>query len=172
MENKVLETSTSQEEEKIVLKPDYKSEILKIIRSNASPKVMCDQLDDYHENDIADVLPALSSAERKKLYRILDLDMLSGIFEYTDEQDAGRYLDEMDLKKAAAVLSRMEADAAVEILRELEKNKRALLIELLDVKVRKDIALIASFDDDEIGSKMTTNCIIIHKDLSVKQAMS
>ena len=172
MENKILESNASFEAEKTVSKPDYKNEILTIIRSNASPKVMCAQLDDYHENDLADVLPVLSPAERRKLYRILDLDMLSVMFEYTDEQDAGRYLDEMDLKKAAAVLSSMEADAAVEILRELDKSKRALLIELLDVRVRKDIALIASFDEDEIGSKMTTNCIIIQKELSVKQAMS
>ncbi|MDY4693932.1 MAG: hypothetical protein SO401_10410 [Blautia sp.] len=113
----MAENNILQEEESSVVKPDYKTEILEIIRSNASPKIMCDQLDDYHENDIADVLPALSPAERRKLYRILDIDMLSGIFEYTDEQDAGKYLDEMDLKKASAVLSNMEADSAVEILR-------------------------------------------------------
>ena len=32
--------------------------------------------------------------------------------------------------------------------------------------------MIASFDEDEIGSRMTTNCIIIREDLNVKQAMS
>lgn len=172
MEKELLETTVSREDISTGSKPDYKNEILSIIRSNASPKIMCKNLDDYHENDIAEVLPDLSATERKKLYRILDMDMLSGIFEYTDEHDAGRYLDEMDLKKAASVLSSMEADAAVEILREIEKNKRSLLIELMDVRVRKDIALIASFDEDEIGSKMSTNYILIHRDLSVKQAMN
>lgn len=172
MEKELLETTVSREDISTGSKPDYKNEILSIIRSNASPKIMCKNLDDYHENDIAEVLPDLSVTERKKLYRILDMDMLSGIFEYTDEHDAGRYLDEMDLKKAASVLSSMEADAAVEILREIEKNKRSLLIELMDVRVRKDIALIASFDEDEIGSKMSTNYILIHRDLSVKQAMN
>lgn len=171
MEKELLETCVSQEEGKTALKPDYKGEILKIIRSNASPKIMCGELDDYHENDIAEVLPELNPSERRKLYRILDLDMLSGIFEYTDEEEAGRYLDEMDLKKAAAVLSSMESDAAVVVLREIEKNKRTLLIELMDVEIRKDIALIASFDEDEIGSKMTNNYIVIHRNLSVKEAM-
>jgi magnesium transporter len=78
----------------------------------------------------------------------------------------------MDIRKAAAILSHMDADAAVEVLREIEKNKRSLLIDLMDAEVRKDIALIASFDEDEIGSKMTTNYIVIRENLSVKQAMS
>ena len=36
---------------------DYTSEILGIIRSNASPGVMRNQLEDYHENDLAEVFP-------------------------------------------------------------------------------------------------------------------
>lgn len=159
-------------EKELMLKPDYEKEILKIIRSNASPGVMCSRLEDYHENNIAGVLPDLTDPERRKLYRILDIPMLSGVFEYLEEKEAGRYLEEMDVKKAAAVLSGMETDAAVEALREMEKEKRTLLIELMDSEVRKDIALIASFDEEEIGSKMTTNYIVIRENLSVKQAMN
>lgn len=174
MDKKLLETeaSSAAEENKTVVKPDYESEIMSIIRSNASPKVMCEQLKDYHENDIANVLPDLNALERKKLYRILDVDMLSNIFEYPEENEVCGYLNEMDLKKAALTLSHMEVDAAVEVLRETDKSKRTLLIELMDEKVRKDIALVASFDEDEIGSKMTTNCIVIRENLSVKQAMN
>ena len=39
---------------------DYSKEILKIIRSNTSPAVMAGRLQDYHENDLADVLPMLT----------------------------------------------------------------------------------------------------------------
>ena len=38
--------------------------------------------------------------------------------------------------------------------------------------MRKDIEMIRSFDEDEIGSRMTTNCIVIRENLTVKQAMS
>lgn len=174
MEEKVLdmEKSASAQGNQPALKPDYETEIMSLIRSNISPKVMCERLEDYHENDIAEVLPNLTPAERRKLYRVLDVSVLSGIFEYTEEDQVSRYLDEMDLKKAAVVLSNMEADAAVEVLREIERGKRSLLIELMDEDVRKDIALIASFDEEEIGSKMTTNYIFIRENLTVKQAMN
>ena len=52
---------------------DYTSEILEVVKSNASPAVLCQRLQDYHENDIADILEKLSPAERCKLYRILDM---------------------------------------------------------------------------------------------------
>lgn len=172
VENKASEAVSAAEKNRIAVKPDYESRIMEIIRSNASPKVMCEQLTDYHESNIANILPVLTAAERKKLYRILDVEMLSGVFEYPEEEDVGGYLNEMDLKKAAVILSHMESDTAVEVLREMDKSKRALLIELMDEEVRKDIALIASFDEDEIGSKMTTNYIVIRENISVKQAMS
>ncbi len=151
---------------------DYTGEILKIIRSNTSPAVMCSRLEDYHANDLADVMPELTVQERCKLYRILDMDMLSDIFEYTDSDNAAEYLKEIDVKKGAAILSRMETDALVEVLHKIDKAKKRLLLDLMDDEVRHDIEVIASFDDDEIGSKMTTNCIIIRENLTVKQAMS
>ena len=151
---------------------DYRAEILGIVRSNASPGIMRNKLEDYHENDLADVFPDLSVAERRKLCRILNLDMLADIFEYIDEKQAAEYLDEMDVRKAAAILSRMETDAVVDVLRMIPKEKRALLLELMDDVARKDMAVIAAFDDEEIGSRMTTNYIEIRENLTVKQAMT
>ena len=43
---------------------------------------------------------------------------------------------------------------------------------MIDDETKTDIRLIYSYDDDEIGSCMTTNYICIPKGLSVRQAMS
>ncbi|WP_295105156.1 magnesium transporter [Ruminococcus sp.] len=164
--------NTSAEQEASAPKPDYEGEIISIIRSNDSPRVMLKKLEDYHGNDLAGVMADLSQQERKKVFRVCSGDMLAEVFEYLEENDAGAYLNEMDLKKAAAVVSLLETDTAVDVLREIEREKRSLIIDALSPEVRKEISLIASFDEDEIGSRMTTNCIIITDDLSVKQAMS
>ena len=122
---------------------DYTQEILDTIRSNSSPAVMGSRLEDYHENDLADVLPLLTVPERCKLYRILDTDMLSDIFEYAESDNVAEYLEEMDVKKAASILSKMETDALAEVLQKLDKAKKKLLIELLDPEVRHDIEMTA-----------------------------
>ena len=153
-------------------KPDYEAEILDIIRSNSSPRIMLGKIEDYHANDIAGVFSVLNSQERKKLYRISNAEMLAEIFEYIDEDDAGKYLDEMDIRKAAAVVSEMETDTAANVLHQIEKEKRTLIIDSIHPEIQKEIRLLASFDEDEIGSHMTTNCIIIKENLTVKQAMS
>ena len=129
------------------------------------------KLEDYHDNNIADALQILKKSERQKLYRILDAEALGAIFEYVSKEDASVYINEMDLKKASNVISELEPDTAVDILRELEKSKRTLLIDSMESNVKRDIKVVASFDEDEIGSRMTTNCIIIKDDLSISEAM-
>ena len=117
---------------------DYTVEILEIIRSNTSPGIMRSRLEDYHANDLAEVFPQLKITERRKICRILDLDMLSDIFEHIDEQAAAEYLDEMDIKKAAAnpvcdgdrCCSRCSADDAKGV-------RRIFVIELMDDDARK-----------------------------------
>ncbi|MCD8396335.1 MAG: magnesium transporter [Lachnospiraceae bacterium] len=151
---------------------DYKSEIIAIIRSNISPGLLRGKLGDYHENDLAEALSDLSSVEQKKLFRILSQELLSDIFEHTDEDEAIRYLDEMEVKKAAGILSKMETDTAVEILKALSREKRQLLVGLMDEEARNDISIISVFDEDEIGSCMTTNYISFRENLTIKQAMS
>lgn len=147
-------------------------EIVEIIRGGLSPKVISDKLDDYHGSDIAGAMELLDQNERKKLYRVCDADMLAEIFEYLEEEGAGKYLDEMEVSKAAEVVSALETDTAAGVLSQLDKEKRMLIINIIKPEIRDEIKLIASFDDDEIGSRMTTNCIVISDDLDVKQAMS
>ena len=150
---------------------DHCSEIIAAIRGNTSPKLMQQKLSDFHGSDIADILPKLTVQERKRLFRICTADMLSEVFEYIDEEEAKSYLPEMEPKKAAAVISRLETDTAADILRELSRDYRELLIELMPEDIKKELSMIAAFDESEIGSHMTTNCIVIKDDLSVKSAM-
>lgn len=150
-------------------KPDYAKELEAIIKSNAPDAKIREQLDDYHENDIADVLEELTPQERKKLYRILGKEIVSEIFTYLE--DVETYINELDSEVAADIIESMDADDAVDVLDELEEEKSQELIELLDEESRHDIDLIHSYDEDEIGSRMTTNFIVIKRGISVRQAM-
>ncbi|MBQ1413541.1 MAG: magnesium transporter [Clostridia bacterium] len=159
------------EELTAAVRPDYENEIAAIIRGNLSPHMIQNRLGDYHENDIAQVMPRLSPQERKKLCRICTVEMLAEIYEHLDEETASLYLTEMPIQKASDVISALEPDTAVNVLHEIPKEKRELIIETLPSEIKKDIRLIASFDEDEIGSRMTTNMIHIQRGMTVKDAM-
>lgn len=161
--------NAAAEENRMMTRPDYESELIDIIRSGVSPKVMKEEIFAYHENDIAAVLGMLTPAERQKLYRLLDARALSDIFEYLE--DIGPYFNELNIRKKVAILSEMDADKAAVFLRQVEKTERNMLLDLMDDESKRDVAMIDSFDEDEIGSRMTTNYIEIRCGLTVRQAM-
>ena len=149
--------------------PDYTAEIVQIFRQNLTPKLMRERILAYHENDIARALELLNKEERSRLYSILDTEALAGVLEYSDQ--LAKYIGELGIRKKIAVLSRLETATTVEYLHQLEKAERDTLLEVMDEDKRSEIKLLSSFDEDEIGSKMTTNFISIHTGISVRQAM-
>lgn len=148
----------------------YSLEIAELIRSNLTPKRMQEKLSSYHENDIAATLELLTKSERTKLYQILDSETLADIFEYSDH--IAEYVQELSIRKKVDVFSRMETSDVVDVLRQLDKGERETLIDLLNPEVRSEVKLLSSFDEDEIGSVMSTNYIVVSDHASVKEAMS
>ena len=65
----------------------------------------------------------------------------------------------IDSEKAADIIESMDADDAIDVLEELEDDKKEEIISLMEEESVADIQLIDSYEEDEIGSKMTTNYI-------------
>ena len=149
--------------------PDYRTEIAGIIRSDLTPRRMRDQILDYHENDIAAALELLRKDERGRLYSLLNVETLADVLSYSEHLQ--EYLGELSIRKRMEVLSRLELPEVTEYLRQLEKPERNMLIDLMGEELRNEILLLSAFDEDEIGSKMTTNYISIRADIGVRQAM-
>lgn len=159
------------EEEKEMLNqhPDYKTEVVKIVRSNLSPYLKKDKISDYHENDIADALEELSVAERLKLYRLLDVETLSSVLEYSGHFE--EYFGELGTKLKVKVLQELEVTTVIDYLQRLSREERNTLIELMDDETKNEILFMSALDEDEIGSKMTTNYIAVNYKLDIKSAM-
>ncbi|MBQ8093976.1 MAG: magnesium transporter [Clostridia bacterium] len=156
------------EEEKIE-HPDYAEELINMLQSDIDLLEKKERLADYHANDIADVLPLLTKERRMRLYRLIGEDAVSEVFTYLE--DPAEYIKELDIEKAADIVENMDADDAVDVLEDLDKAQKDAILEHMDEESRRDIDLIQSYDEDEIGSRMTTNYISITRGFSVKQAM-
>lgn len=145
------------------------NEIVELIRSGNAPNVIAEKLNDYHDNDISNILDELDEKERSVLYRILGIERVSEVFAYLD--DPQKYLGELEPERAADIIEKMDADDAVDVLEEMDEETRNQLIDLIDDESKEDINLILSYKDNEIGSRMTTNFIEIERRLTIKQAM-
>ena len=155
--------------DKMVQKPNYVEELLEILRSYLAADELQDQISDYHESDIADAFEQLTEEERRRLYPLLGPEWIAEIFTYIEDPD--EYLKELDLGQAAQVLSYMDSDDAVDVLDELDDTTQEKLVGMMDEESSHDIKMLQSYEDDEVGSLMTTNFIVIHENLTIRQAM-
>lgn len=149
--------------------PNYEEKIAQVVRGNLTPKIMREQLLTYHENDVAAALDLLKKEDRYRLYSVLNPETLADVLEYSEK--INEYVGELNLRKRAEVLAYLEPSVAVDYLQEVEKGERAAIIDLMPDDAKQEISLLSSFDEDEIGSRMTTNFVMIHMGISVRQAM-
>ncbi len=149
---------------------NFSEEIVKMIRSDLTPKKKREQLADYHEKDIALAMEELTPDERAKLFRLLTMETLVSVLEYSE--DIAAHFAPLSMRQKVEALSLMEASSAVELLQALSKMERDQLTDLLTPELRGEIRLLSSFEEDEIGSRMSTNYIEIPENVSIKGAMS
>lgn len=160
----------SEKRKEIVMsEKNYVQELVDIIRSGLPENELVDRISDYHDNDIADALTKLDKEERVKVYYAMGAERMAEIFAYLD--DAEDYLRELPMESVARVISEMDSDDAVDVLEDMDDTTRHRIVEMLDEDAGDDVRLLLSYDDDEIGSCMTTNFIVIHNNLTIRQAM-
>ena len=131
----------------VLKEPVFTKEIVEIVKRSPSINEMRERLRDYHENDIAQSFPLLNRAERNLLYSALDAKWL------------------------AEIINEMDSDDAVDLWEDIEESVRVKLRPMIDDEIKTDIRLIYSYEEDEIGSLITTNYICIRQNLTIRQAM-
>ena len=151
------------------IQQDYVQEIIDLIRSGETEEQIRENLEEYHANDIASALPLLEEEERKFLYSLLDNERLSEVMEYAEH--GYEYLEEISPSRAGIVLSEMEPDDAVDLLKEANPEKKTIWLSKMSLKDRNELQILAAYDEAFIGSRMTTNFVFLTKDLNIRDAM-
>ena len=160
----------AENKEREMLLRDGAGEITGLVRGDLSPKTIQERLAEFHDSDIARAAENMEQQERTRLFRALLPEKLADVFEYIEPDRAAGFLADVDIRKTVLIIGKMEADAAADVLREFPKDKRTQVVELLDGELRKKIELIVSFDEDEIGSRMSTNFILIGQGMTAAEA--
>ena len=153
----------------VLKEPVFTEEIVDIVRASHSLDEMREELRGYHENDIAQSFELLNRAERNLLYTALDAEWLAEVISYLD--NPSEYIEEIGIVKLAEIINEMDADDAIDLWEDIDESVRVKLRPMIDDETKTEIRLINSYDDDEIGSLITTNYIRIRRNLTIRQAM-
>ena len=151
---------------KDIKRNDFTQDIVALIRKGE----LTELLKHYHERDVAMAVVELTDSERERLFTQFDAETLAELFPYFD--DAPQYLTELPAALAAQVISAMDAADATDIVRELTPETKKALAAHLDDDTRNDVRRLLAFDEDEIGSRMSSNFVCIPDTLNIRSAMS
>lgn len=163
-ENKVLNF-----ESEAARRPDYKKEIIALLNTPISPEEFAERISDYHENDIAAAMEEISPEKRELLYAALSPEVLADIMEYSEEKTL--FLAEIEPRKRGELLSYLEAPDLVEYLEQIEPSEEKAVLESIEEKTKSEVSLLRSFEEEQIGSRMSTNFIFVPDGSSVQTAM-
>ena len=152
---------------------DYIAEIVELINTNIENGDLLESLSQYHESDIADAFLELEDDILVKLYQILPSEMLADIITFIEEPE--KFIDLMENSDLAKILDNMESNDAAELVDELEEVLDDEDIDeiksLVETETLEDIELVASYDDELIGSIMSTDYVEVKESFTIKQAM-
>ena len=167
--NELAEEHIKEHFEERVDERGYHDAILSIIRSDISDEDLKIAMEEYHDNDIASILEDLTPEERERLHLAIGNEAVADILAYTE--DASEYLAELETEEVADIIEQMDADEALEVLDTLDEDVKQEVMELIEGDVKDEISLLDSYDDDEFGSRMSTNFIAVKRDSTIKKAM-
>jgi magnesium transporter len=142
--------------------------MLKEMIQNSNTDLLKIYLEDVHAHDLSELFFDLTEEERLKVYAVISDEKLADLVSYMDSEKAADILSEFDLKKQKQLVEMMEPDDAADIIQELEDDEQEdLLAELGD---EADVVQLIQYDEDETGSAMTNQIIVLTPDMDVKQA--
>ena len=149
---------------------DYAKELVKIVQTTKDREELKKKIAAYHERDIANAIVESDKTVRKCIYDILDIADIAEIFSYIEEEP-GKYLEEMPIEQAAKVVSNMDSDDAMDLFEELNEEDKYKLLKRLDKEAKEDVQKLLSYEEDQIGSCMTNNYIVVRNDVTIQENM-
>ncbi|MFW5842194.1 MAG: magnesium transporter [Bacillota bacterium] len=149
---------------------EFTDQLLIHIKNKAVDQIH-DLLTAHHPSDVVDAFLSLDIVHQDYLIKTLKPSLLADMFEYFEEETAKMVLQTINKNKGADVLSHMEPDDATDILQYLEPEDSEDYLELMDQVNRDTLAHLLTYQEDTAGAIMTTDFIVLHKDMDVKDAM-
>lgn len=124
-----------------------------------------------HGYDLANLYNSLSESEQQEMFNQLSNEDRAELLTYIVPSEASEILESLEATEVTDIIELMEPDDVVDIVEESDSDKVETWIEGLDDEDREDIQALIDYDEDEAGSIMTSNIILLKPEQDVKQAM-
>ncbi|CAH2214098.1 magnesium transporter [Tepidibacter aestuarii] len=128
-------------------------------------------IEELHPRDISEILVDLQEEKKIKLFEILPLEVAAKVLDDLDSDLFTTILSKISIDHKKRILDLMSQDDMVDILSDLSEEKRHEIINLLDNELAQDIKELLVYDEDSAGGIMTTDFVVLSKDITCYEAI-
>jgi magnesium transporter len=143
---------------------DFSSQNIKLSKSYA-------KLHTLHPSDLADILEDLGKKSSMSVFSSLDEEKAADVLEELESRAQVHMVENLPVDKMADVLEKMPADEVADILDELEDDKAEMLLNEMEAESSKEVRELLEYEDDMVGSLMTTDYLSFTADMTVAEVL-
>jgi CBS domain-containing protein len=131
------------------------------------------KLANLHPAEIADLVEAASHEEGEELIKAVgqDRELEADVFEELDEHHQLEFIRERPDEQVAAVLARMAPDDAVDLIGEIDQERRGRILALLPAAGRRRIETLMEYNPATAGGLMSPDFIALQEGATVGEAI-
>jgi CBS domain-containing protein/sporulation protein YlmC with PRC-barrel domain len=129
------------------------------------------KLHTLHPSDLADILEELGKKSSMSVFSSLDEEKAADVLEELESHAQVHMVENLPVDKMADVLEKMPADEVADILDELEDDKAEMLLNEMEAESSKEVRELLEYEDDMVGSLMTTDYLSFTADLTVAEVL-
>jgi CBS domain-containing protein len=131
------------------------------------------KLANLHPAEIADLVEAASHEEGEEIIKAVgqDRELEADVFEELDEHHQLEFIRERPDEQVAAVIARMAADDAADLIVEIDQDRRARILALLPPTQQHQIEKLLGYNPSTAGGLMSPDCIVLAEAQPVSAAL-
>jgi magnesium transporter len=138
------------------------------------PDELREALDEFHSEDIAELLEDLPQDEAIALFRAVPADLAAAVLAHMPEEERARILERLGAENAAEVIAQMAPDDRADAIQDLPSPIAEMILSHIaetEPEMAADLRDLASYPEDSAGGLMTTEYVALSPNTKVWQAI-
>jgi magnesium transporter len=138
------------------------------------PDELREALDEFHSEDIAELLEDLPPEEAVALFKAVPADLAAAVLAHMPEEERARILERLGAENAAEVLAQMAPDDRADALQDLPSPIAEMILSHIaqtEPEIAQDLRELASYPEDSAGGLMTTEYVALAPNTKIWQAI-
>ncbi len=123
--------------------------------------------------DLADLLESLTAQERVLFFRLLKTEEQSEIFAQLEPHFQEQLVNSFTDTQIDEIIGDLYADEIADLIEEVPNElQKRIILSISDKETREKVNKILKFDDEQTGSVMNVDIVILNENMTATQALA